>query len=369
MDENFDSMRRSIVCVLLLIVECFRPGHAYGRDLLAPSCPSNNPPEKAERIANGYDSPLGRYPYMASLKNFQGDHICGGVLIDHDLVLTAAHCVHPSIGGTEQYPRIEIGATRAKNDKDSEFRETCRTIIHQSYNYARITAGYDIALIQLEGNSTKTPVKLFRDSLSPGQDSRAMGFGVTEKGEIPPTLQEIDMKIKANEECEKDLEEDCERANAGEGCNFLSSMICAQVFDGDVCKGDSGGPLIFVDSKVETGCGKDDYLVGLTSFGLGCVGERALRYPGVYTYVPAFADWIITRGGAGPKKVNRIIYENPDADEKKCARFDERSFGNIEVAETPKTPPPEPPKPQPPKKRPCFWRSGNWFPPGCKRRG
>lgn len=58
------------------------------------------------------------------------------------------------------------------------------------------------------------------------------------------------------------------------------SMICAGVPEGgkDSCHGDSGGPLV-IDRK----------LVGLVSWGFGCAKPG---YPGVYTNVAYFKDWV-----------------------------------------------------------------------------
>ena len=57
-------------------------------------------------------------------------------------------------------------------------------------------------------------------------------------------------------------------------------MICAGKAGKDSCQGDSGGPM--VDSE-----GKQ---VGIVSWGYGCADEG---YPGVYTRVSHYYDWIV----------------------------------------------------------------------------
>ena len=62
-------------------------------------------------------------------------------------------------------------------------------------------------------------------------------------------------------------------------------MLCAGFEQGskDACQGDSGGPLFGVD---DAGVRK---LVGVVSWGHGCAREG---YPGVYTRVSSYSDWI-----------------------------------------------------------------------------
>ena len=67
-------------------------------------------------------------------------------------------------------------------------------------------------------------------------------------------------------------------------------MFCAGYLDGgiDSCQGDSGGPLVVVKRKQKTS--QDKFvLAGITSWGVGCA---APNFPGVYTKVANYENWI-----------------------------------------------------------------------------
>lgn len=55
------------------------------------SFPDCGRPRSTSRIIGGTSSKLGQWPWQLSL-HFRGVHVCGGVLISPDFVLTAAHC-------------------------------------------------------------------------------------------------------------------------------------------------------------------------------------------------------------------------------------------------------------------------------------
>lgn len=70
----------------------------------------------------------------------------------------------------------------------------------------------------------------------------------------------------------------CAADYAGGDYEVTETMICAGEKGKDSCQGDSGGPLA-----------SNGTLVGIVSWGLGCAREG---YPGVYTNVAYFKDWL-----------------------------------------------------------------------------
>jgi len=63
-------------------------------------------------------------------------------------------------------------------------------------------------------------------------------------------------------------------------------MICAGEEGKDSCSADSGGPLVCPRADDGT-----TVLAGVTSFGSGCGHDG---FPGVYTDVAYYLDWIMT---------------------------------------------------------------------------
>lgn len=72
------------------------------------------------------------------------------------------------------------------------------------------------------------------------------------------------------------------------------SQVCAGYLSGgvDACQGDSGGPM---------SC--NGMLAGIVSYGAGCA---APGYPGVYTNVSYYYDWIVQKNSS----LNYTIYHN-----------------------------------------------------------
>lgn len=241
---------------------------------------ASSPSDPGERIFQGKPAEEGEFPYLVSLRSL-GNHFCGGVLIAPNVVLTAGHCIVTK-SGSRRAPDVSIGLlgirdTKSERDTVEEFK-TCETIVHRNFDLDRIQDGFDIALLVLDGNSTADLVEVDRGSinLQEGDAVTAAGFGRISNNELSTELLKTeDLQYVKLDKCENDFRID-----------FPSSTMCA--FDpkgSDVCRGDSGGPLLTSDKKT---------VVGIVSFGPPDCTDVAI--PSVYTRVSSFTEFIDSMG-------------------------------------------------------------------------
>jgi len=109
------------------------------------------------------------------------------------------------------------------------------------------------------------------------------GWGKTENRSESNIKLKLQVPVKSNSECSERYS--IARVDLGKG------QVCAGGERGrDSCRGDSGGPLMTVNSdNGETNW----YAVGVVSFGPSPCGMEG--WPGVYTRVAEYADWIVDK--------------------------------------------------------------------------
>lgn len=192
-------------------------------------------------------------------------------------MLTAAHCVDSYIG----YAVFSLSVVLGRQTQDEVFRDVMAVVKHPGYN--NVTNDNDIALLKLRSPVTFTdyirPVCLAADHsvFNNGTDSWITGWGDISEGvslPSPNVLQEVKIPIVGNRQC---------NCLYGVG-NITENMICAGLLEGgkDSCQGDSGGPMVSRQSSVWVQS-------GVVSFGIGCAQPE---YPGVYTRVSRYQEWI-----------------------------------------------------------------------------
>merc|ERR1719317_1168621 len=226
-----------------------------------------------ELVVGGSEVEKNSYPWMAALgTRGSGDGgikwFCGGSLISHNMILTAAHCVQNS-GFALDIVRLGVHNLGESDHEDVDDYVPEQVILHPEYNASTSLPTHDIAIIVLQTEETGvsmrrevSPVCLPSPTsvLPAGSPVLVAGWGaVTEGGLEADRLQEV----------EEEVGED---------------ILCAGVEDGgkDACQGDSGGALVSEQGGVY-------HLVGVVSAGLGCARRNV---PGLYADVARHMDWI-----------------------------------------------------------------------------
>lgn len=219
-------------------------------------------------IIGGIPADPGEYP---SFVKSNGYYLCGATLIWEDIFLTAAHCDD----GTFDQPngKALIGATKLDGSDARETIPIDRVVSHPDYTYDSDAIENDIMLVVLKSPSTSSLSKGNADPMVPADDETVtvIGFGVTsEDGPLSFSLLEAKLHIVNFDVC-----------NAANGGKLSEDQhLCAAADGKDTCGGDSGGPALNTKGDI----------VGITSFGIGCARPE---YPGVYTRVSFFNEWIL----------------------------------------------------------------------------
>ena len=241
-------------------------------------CGISSFPPFEERIVGGIEARPHSLPWVASIHH-ENRHICGGTLIDHQHILTAAHCFESGFFPIEY--RIVLGA---HNLSEANFSVPIADLIFHP-DYDKATSENDIGLIKL-----KEPLKSFTDYVRPAcllESARftestnsylAAGWGDTVfnpwSSSAPDGLRQTN--LIGMSECPRAYKDFDNR-----------KQICAGVLDfsKDTCQGDSGGGLMEKFSADQTRW----IVAGVVSYGRGCAENG---YPGIYARVSAYYNWI-----------------------------------------------------------------------------
>jgi len=223
----------------------------------------------------------------------QQDASCGATFLGNKWVLTAAHCVDSPDAALF---KMNVGEFDLSDGAENAIAIK-NIYVHPLYNADAINN--DIALVELVSSVNAPAVDIasiattdqYAVEHSPafvagwgGRTGYAPGEGPTSN--FPNILHQVELNLTTNEECRQIL-----ATSLGinpDNTGITDKMICApqpQGIEGrGSCQGDSGGPLI-----VQTGTGPQQ--VGIVSWGIGCA---ATGFPGVYTRVAEFKDWLVT---------------------------------------------------------------------------
>ncbi len=188
---------------------------------------------------NGGESCDGGVPSVAYIATDNGSNsvVCTGTLISQTAVLTAAHCV----AGTPKRVAIVVPGHE---------RVTSQYFIHPGY--VGPTSAFDVAIIKFAEPIPVSPTPLLVSSgaPNPGDELVAYGYGLDQDG------QGAMDRVGAGEAALKATYLSFSSATNGYFYGTVSTGA------GNICKGDSGGPILAKNPNGEWG------IIAVTSYSL-----------------------------------------------------------------------------------------------------
>ena len=238
---------------------------------------------RAHAVIGGEPADPAAWPYATALfdarqSDSEKAQFCGGVLIEHQWVVTAAHCALDSVGNPAGPGEIQVAAGIASL---TAITAADRIPVDQVVVYPLYRPdlwGHDIALLHLASPSNAQPTVPDVHQGLTGQffsSAWVAGWGIT--GGAPngsTTLLTGKVSVSTPDQCR--------------ALGAPWGTICATLplsLEPSACNGDSGGPLEH-----------NNELIGLVSFGpINCDNATPTAYTHVGSYYP-WIHWVLTGG-------------------------------------------------------------------------
>jgi len=238
------------------------------------------------KVVNGITVNYQKYPFFGVLW-IDGSPSCGSALIKkgtQSIVITAAHCVD-----TVTPSQLQVGFYQPNRTTKKYIYDVTKIQIHPGWNPA--TEENDIALLTIAGNPpSEVPVlaipskDLGKTFIIPGTKTKIIGYGDTTQGGQQSFLLQCGCSPIVSKNNPQVLYDPSRIKN---GMILAGKNFGTPATNVDSCQGDSGGPLLYVYNGTT-------YLVGIVSWGNGCA---LYGYPGVYTDVNYYREWITVNAG------------------------------------------------------------------------
>ncbi|XP_075983669.1 uncharacterized protein LOC142981555 [Anticarsia gemmatalis] len=251
--------------------------------------------EPPDHLAAGATTYEGQWPWQAAIyqqQNANFKYICGGTLVSHRHVVTAAHCV--TRRGSERTVRkntltVYLGKHNLRTSVDGvQSSAVSDIIVHPEYNAENFRR--DLAILELQDPASYTnwvrhvclwPENDIDRANMVGQKGPVPSWGFHSTGEAKQELTHMDMMVVDQDVCVRSYVAFYEKYTSDE-------TYCAMYRDGTrECNSDSGNGMVF--SKDETW-----YLRGLSAVSVPRKNKFFCdpKHYVVFTDIAKFLPWV-----------------------------------------------------------------------------
>lgn len=230
------------------------PVWVLGSALLATGCaveaePAEDLDATESSIINGVETT--GYPNIVALYGKKPDadqgSLCTASVIAPTVLLTAAHCVAPSVVGEGLVFKALLSHNLVDSSNPSPKIDVAEVHWDQQFNAQQLMNGHDIAVAILAKPINVTPLKINRAPLSGISNVRLVGYGLNDG------FGQTGAGVKRTAEVAVSSIDD-------------KFVVTGSWFGTTMCSGDSGGPVL---AKING----EDVVIGVNSFGfIYCIG-------------------------------------------------------------------------------------------------
>ncbi len=220
--------------------------------------------------------------------------ICSGILVDSNIVLTAAHCVH---GAAPSDLRVAFSAQPIcdfKNNEQMDLYSASRVIAHKSFDPVLMIN--DVALVQLSIAAPVGSLPLvvsISEKLKTSDEVILAGFGKTKgySADEPAEVHRLRIaRVKSG--IAADIIEKVSQVSKFSVSELSNQPGNSRLFfdqrDGEsACAGDSGGPALLRRDGLLS-------VIGVASFVFDSTQIESCKFAIAYTNLSFFNDWLRT---------------------------------------------------------------------------